>query len=286
MESNRGHWYLLTALVLGLSLGLLYAWVIAPTTQEDTHPSSLREDYKDVYRALISRAYQANQNLPRAEARLELLGDEEPALALAAQAQRSLAERGDQEMARLLADLSSALRQTPQASPDDGLTATPVPPGESGQGGEQTTSATSTAAPDQKETAPPPGTGTSQPPSSPTPTATDAPPFILQEDFSICDPNLEDPLIKVFATNADGEGIPGVELIVSWPPDNQERFYTGLKPDLGQGYADFEVEPGIAYTVELPGSQTLVSDLEIQPCETEDGKSYWGSWEIYITHPN
>ena len=286
MESDRGQWYLLTALILGLSLGLLYSWAIAPTTQEDTHPASLREDYKDVYRSLISRAYQANQNLPRAKARLELLGDEEPALALAAQAQRSLAERGDQEMARLLANLSSALRQTPQAAPEDGLTTTPVPPGESGQGGEQATSATSTPRPEQTETAASPLTETPRPQSSPTPTATDAPPFILQEDFSICDPNLEDPLIKVFATNADGEGIPGVELIVTWSPDNQERFYTGLKPDLGQGYADFEVEPRTAYTVELAGSQTLVSDLEIQPCETEDGESFWGSWEIYITHPN
>ena len=91
MEQKRGNWYLLTALILGLTLGLVYSWVISPVLQVDTHPDSLRPDYKDIYRSMISRAYLANNNIPRAEARLELIGDEEPALALAAQAQRFLA---------------------------------------------------------------------------------------------------------------------------------------------------------------------------------------------------
>ncbi len=81
MEQNRGNWYLLTGLILGLALGMIYAWVISPITEVDTHPNLLRDDYKDIYRSLISRAYQANSNLPRAEARLELIGDYDPALA-------------------------------------------------------------------------------------------------------------------------------------------------------------------------------------------------------------
>ena len=89
MDQNRGNWYILTALILGLIVGVVYSWVISPISQVDTHPSLLRTDYKDIYRSLISRAYQSNNNLPRAEARLELIGDDEPALALAAQAQIS-----------------------------------------------------------------------------------------------------------------------------------------------------------------------------------------------------
>ena len=122
MEQNRSNWYLLTGLILGLAMGLIYTWVISPITEVDTHPNLLREDYKDIYRSLISRAYQANNNLPRAEARMELIGDEDPALALAAQAQRFLAENGDNEMAIVLANLSAAIQIA------SGPAATPIPP--------------------------------------------------------------------------------------------------------------------------------------------------------------
>jgi len=280
MKSDRGHWYLLTALIIGLSLGLVYSWVVSPLSQKDTHPATLREDYKDVYRALIARAYQANRNLPRAEARLELLGDEEPALALAAQAQRSLAERGDQEMARLLANLSTALRNTPQAAAEDGTPTSATP--EPGEGAIPQTPPTSTMEGAQ-------GTAASSPtvePTPPTATATEAPPFTLQDQASICNPDLADPLIQVYATDAEGEGVPGVEIIVSWGNNNRESFFTGLKPDLGEGYADFEVEPGVVYTVELPENRTLVEELQIQQCEGDSNQPFWGSWEIYITHPN
>ncbi|NQS92001.1 MAG: hypothetical protein HQ574_06285, partial [Chloroflexi bacterium] len=66
MDQNRGNWYLLTGLLLGLIMGLAYTWVISPVTEVDTHPNLLREDYKDIYRSLISSAYQSNNNLPRA----------------------------------------------------------------------------------------------------------------------------------------------------------------------------------------------------------------------------
>lgn len=286
MNRDQGHWYLLTALILGLGLGLVYSWMISPLTQKDTHPATLREDYQDVYRALIARAYQANHNLPRARARLELLGDQEPALALAAQAQRSLAERGDQEMARLLAALSTDLRTTPETA-EDGLTApSPTPePGESGDPDSPPPTGTEpagTGEADPEESTPTP----TPEPVSPTLTPTEAPPFTLQDQALICNPELSEPLIQVFATNAEGEGVPGVEIIVTWGNDNRERFFTGLKPDLGDGYADFEVEPGTTYTVELPENRTLVENLQVQQCGADTDQPYWGSWEIYITHPN
>lgn len=281
MEPKRGHWYLLTALILGLTLGLVYSWVISPLTQEDTHPSALREDYQDVYRSLISRAYQANRNLPRARARLELLGEEEPALALAAQAQRSLAVRDDQEMARILADLSSALREPPNSSPATDPKNTPVT--STAAESETGDTLTPTSPPEGTEAVPTRDPQTEIPPS---PTSTKAPPFTLQDSSPLCDPELEEPLLQVYATDASGEGVPGVELIISWAPDNRETFFTGLKPDLGSGYADFELDPGVVYTVEVPDNRTLVTDLETQRCSNNGGEPYWGSWEIYITHPN
>ncbi len=169
MDQNRGNWYLLTGLILGLILGIAYSWVISPVAQVDTHPSMLRSDYKDIYRLLISRAYQVNNNLPRAEARLNLIGDDEPALALAAQAQRFLAEGGDHEMAIILANLSAVLQSSEAAEntpvPPTGTAAVPGTPENTEEAGENN--------PDN------PATSTQGPVSSRTPPPTEAPPFIL-----------------------------------------------------------------------------------------------------------
>ncbi len=282
MNSDRGHWYLITALILGVSLGLLISWVIAPVSLEDTHPSNLRADYKDVYRSLIARAYQANQNLPRAKARLELLGDENPAQALAAQAQRNLAEEGDQEMARILVNLSAALQRTPApeaTSPTQTLSSADV----TGEGTPppSTDTENNTSTPEGTETY---TTRTPLPP--PTFTPTDAPPFIVEDQAKLCDPNLTTPLIQVFATNAEGEGVPGVEILISWAPDRQERFLTGLKPEIGEGYADFEAEMGVTYTIEVPESGLVIPDVVITECQPDSGDPYPGSYQIYITYPN
>ena len=112
MNDDRGSWYLLTAIILGIGLGLVYAWNISPAEYVDTHPSTLRTDYKDQYRAMIASAYIATGDIQRAQARLNLLGDDDPAM-LAAQAQRFMAEGGGYEDAKALADLASALGQAP-----------------------------------------------------------------------------------------------------------------------------------------------------------------------------
>jgi len=278
MEQNRGNWYLLTGLILGLVFGLVYTWVVSPVTQVDTHPHLLRDDYKDIYRSLISRAYRANNNLPRADARLELIGDKEPALALAAQAQRFLAESEDNEMALILASLSSVLQSENKQIPTvASATITPVP--------EDNNTAGSNSEDDQDDPEKTPTAG-SETPTSPTPSPTDAPPFILQDSSPICDPSLGDSIIQVIATDGSGNGIPGVTLEISIGTNPAEIFYTGLKPELGLGYADFSAEPGLTYEIEIPESGLIISDVEVPTCQVESGDSYWGSWEIYITHPN
>jgi len=283
MEQNRGNWYLLTGLILGLAMGMIFTWVISPVTEVDTHPNLLREDYKDIYRLLISRAYQANINLPRAEARLELIGDDDPALALAAQAQRFLAENGDTEMAKVLANLSAALQIA------DGPVATPIPP-TSTEGSEEETSSTSnngnSSENNSQESASSTQTPTSQAPTLPTPSPTSSPPFILQDSSPICDPTLGETLIQIIATDGSGEGVAGINMEISLGTDPKEVFYTGLKPEMGLGYADYLAEPGLTYQLEIPESGLVITDIEVPTCKTESDDSYWGSWEIYITHPN
>lgn len=283
MDQNRSNWYILTGLILGLAMGLLYTWVISPIEEVDTHPHLLREDYQDIYRALIARAYQANNNLPRAEARLELINDEDPALALAAQAQRYLAEGGDVEIAKVLANLSAALQSAAITAATPSLPPTEVGAQFPGTENPQTTlTATLSGEAPSQGTSTPGGEGTPDPGSTPT----ESPPFILQDSSPICDPTLGEPLIQVIATNNKGEGVPGVALEISLGPDLTEIFYTGLKPEVGLGYADFLAEPGLTYTLEVPESGLMITDIEVPTCLTETETSYWGSWEVYITYPN
>ena len=108
MNENRGYWYLLTGIILGLILGLVYGWVVQPAPKVEADPASLQTAFKDEYRILIALAYQANGDLVRAKARLELLQDENVSQVLEQQAQRAQAQGYEEEalaLARLAADL-------------------------------------------------------------------------------------------------------------------------------------------------------------------------------------
>ena len=110
-EDERGNWYLLTGVVLGIILGILFAWVISPVKYVDTAPESLKDEFKDQYRVLIASAYVANGDLVRAKARLELLGEADIYLVVAEQAQQMLAEGGSVEEAQALGRLALSLSQ-------------------------------------------------------------------------------------------------------------------------------------------------------------------------------
>ena len=110
-EDERGNWYLITGVVLGIILGILFAWVISPVEYVDTAPESLTNEFKDQYRVLIASAYVANGDLVRAKARLGLLGEADIYLVVAEQAQQMLAEGGSVEEAQALGRLALALGQ-------------------------------------------------------------------------------------------------------------------------------------------------------------------------------
>jgi hypothetical protein len=88
MSGSKGYWFLLTGLLIGLALGLLYTRVMEPVQYYDVSPVSLSEADKDQYRGMVALAYDANGDIGRARARLRLLGDAKTVWSLSAQAQR------------------------------------------------------------------------------------------------------------------------------------------------------------------------------------------------------
>lgn len=71
---------ILIAAILGITLGLVYGWVINPVQYTDITPDALRIDYRTDYVLMVAEAYQAEQDPALAAERLAVLGSEPPAL--------------------------------------------------------------------------------------------------------------------------------------------------------------------------------------------------------------
>ena len=121
------------------------------------------------------------------------------------------------------------------------------------------------------------------PTTTPTPTATLAPPFVLDNLVEVCNPVLNEPQIQVFVSNAAGVGIPGVEIIITWN-GGEEHFFTGLKPDIDTGYADFVMEPGVFYVLQVGEGGQIITDLTAPQCSNGE-EPYWGSLRLVFSHP-
>jgi hypothetical protein len=313
MKDDRGPWYLLTGLLIGIVLGLAFAWIVQPVQYIDTSPASLRTQFKDQYRALIALAYTADGDIVRARARLELLKDQDIFSALAGQAQRTLGEGRSPAEARALGLLAVALGQavpgpavvitlppptitltpteTNSPTPSPTNTETPLPsetptatvtiPLPAQATGSPTPTFTLTASPTIVTQGTPTKTQiprpTFTPTLTPTPTSTPGGPFMLASRQKICTQELQVPLIQIEASNTFGQPVPGVLVLVTWS-SGEMRFYTGLKPELSLGYADFTPVPGIVYSLRLGENGEVVEDLAAVSCTGSAGNTFWGAW--------
>jgi hypothetical protein len=285
MNWKQNIWLWVVGLVLGFSLGLYYAWKISPVKYVDTVPLSLKEEYKDAYRLVVGSAYLANGDLARAQARLTQLGDTDPLAALAAQAQRMLAAGQPPESIRPLAGLAAALKgndaiesPTPALIADaSGMTFTPPP--------DAIQTATGTREPTPTTNA---DTPTALPTTTPRPTRTPTPtmgaPFVLASQETLCNTLLQAGVLQVFVNNSSDDPVAGAEIVISWN-GGENHFFTGLKPELGDGYADFLMTPGTVYAVRLAAGGSPVTDLTAPSCKDERGETFWGGIRLIFKQP-
>ena len=219
------------ALVAGLTAGLAFAWGLAPVDYRNAAPDSLERQHKLVYLTLIGDLYAAEGDLERARVRLSELGVAPDGSTLAGSIEQYLDGGGRIEevgsLARLAQDLGASggvllvFGTTPKAS-------TPVPP----------------------ENTPLPPT----PPATPTVGLT----FRLIEQTANCAPAGQIGKIVVRVRDAAGHGMPGIRLAISWAT-GQDRFYTGLRPELGPGYADLQMARGIEYELSVADARSDVA---------------------------
>jgi len=268
---------LLLAVLGGIALGLAYAWVISPVEYVDADPSMLRPEFKDQFRAAIAASYAATGDLDRALARLGLLGDPDAAGALAAQAQQMLAAGADfskiQQIAQLGADLQARPPVRPVVLPSATPSSAPLPTSTASVG-MLTGTVTGTPVPAQTPTPRP----------SFTPTLTPGAGFVLVAQESLCESADAEPLLTVIVLDASGRQVPGAELIVTWD-GGEDHFFTGLKPELGDGVADFEMAGDVNYAVRVGAGGAPVANVSAPPCAGTGGDSFAGDLVLTFRQP-
>ncbi len=287
MTSQARFFALSLGVLLGLVLGLVYAWLIDPVQLYNTTPPLLRSDYRHEWIRLAALGYVADGDMDRALARLKGLRKQDIQDALAAMIEAYAAHGQPAPTMRRLSQLAQHLGvYTPamqvyletSETPSGGLLPTPIPTS--------------------------PALLVSPTPPAPTPTAT-------ASYFPVITP-IPSPY-RVIAQNLACEGTPGqLRVWVQAPPppeptvtpsprrptptpagprplegvvlwllwaDGADRAVTGLRPWMSPGYADFQLQPGVFYalSVEEPNAP-VISGLALPSCP--DGQQ--GSWEIVI----
>ena len=262
---------MIIGLILGISGGLLFTWVLSPLQEFDTEPWQLNADHKTQYVVAITLNYAQNGDLGAAVNRLVAL-------------------RLPGDPIQAVADMACELATTGYANSTSGLNAVrgmmrfyqlqgrsgcadQIIPADSSQG-----SLVTIDVPTATVTLTPPPSKTPTPAANfptPTPVVVVVPTRAPQSDFSLISVNTacDTGIIRVFVYQINGStGIPGMEVRARWD-GGESRFFTGLKPERGAGYADFQMDAERDYLLDMPGRSDPVSQtLSPVPCTTTTGE--------------
>jgi len=238
-------WFLLTGVIVGLLIGLLISMLVIPVKYKDTAPVALSAADKANFRLLIAQAYRANPDASRAVSRIGLLQDSAAVDSLAAQAQQVLSA-GEEQAARDLASLAAAISTYNVVN---------VEPPEST----------------------PSGSGT--PAAAQTPSITSAPgPFLIVDRQPVCDA-ASSGLLQIELRDRDGYPAPGVQINVTWN-GGVDTFFTGLKPAISTGYADFQMTPGVSYNLQAGEGGETLNAISAPECTDANGNIFAGGLKL------
>jgi hypothetical protein len=269
----------------------------------DANPALLRADFKDQYRVVIAASYASSHDLARARARLQLLSDKDPVDELSAQAQRMLGagESFDnvQPLAQLTTDLqqgyaSISLTNTPFTS--EPFASTPFVAASSTPDLTIPIAEETTPTPESSELTFTPTLAFEQTPLvvqqlftiTPRPTSTSVPapgaPFTLVGQETVCDVNLKPGLLQFILMDSRRKQIAGIEIIVTWS-QGEDHFFTGFKPELGDGYADFIMQADTVYSIHVVEGGSFVPNISAPACTDPNSGAYLGGLLLTFQQP-
>jgi hypothetical protein len=237
----------IVGLLLGLGAGLALAWIVWPVQYTNADPLDLRPAYKADYVRMIGAAYVLDGDLDRAKSKIKELG-----LNFTSKSFGDLIVR-ERQAGRDINTLD-ALGLLAQGM---GYNVIPVP---------TPTAAVQTIGVD-----------------SPTPFTQSRTSFRIANRTRLsCTEVPNDPLLQISVRDVEGKELPNVAIEIRWA-NGEDTVYTGLKPERGLGYADFDAAPG-AFTITIPNTDSETADgLVIGPtpgnCRADRGATPRG-WKL------
>jgi len=279
-------WGIVFGIILGIAGGLYYAWELAPIEEFDTTPRQLRYDDKVTYTIGVALAFSYDSDLTEAINQLVALQLGDDPFQAVADIACDLAETGFVDSTSGLRSVR-ALQTFYQLQGREGCADVLLPDVSQPQVIEiEVATPTPTLPP------PPSKTPTVAPIFSPTPDGVfvvpTTPPrrqFEGRLAGSFCDTTLSG-VIEVFVQAGNGDGIPGERIRVRWD-NGEDTFISGLKPERGPSYADFQMAEGLGYTIDMPSrSDPINTPLVAESCFTEDGFQAVRSYRIVFQQVN
>lgn len=282
-------WWLggfLIAFIAGLLSTLIYTWYLVPQMPPTT-PAQLNAADKATYIVLIAAAYRHDGDLDKAKGRLVQLEDDNIQETIVSLTEIYITNQADSRDIRSLVALATALGEThpfmlayltptPQPSPLATLLPTPSatqPPTPLPTPlPTATTRPTSTAIPTVNPTI------TLRTPRNPRPND----PFQLAQSVALCNNTASEYQLRVYVRDWQGKGVSGVQLLITWI-GGEDTFFTGFKPEIDLGYADYQMLPEQIYQVEIVGLTSKVAkDINkgSQTLCSSQGGANAPSWQI------
>ncbi|MBC8171010.1 MAG: hypothetical protein H7X77_05045 [Anaerolineae bacterium] len=275
-----------TALVLGVLVGLIggifLAWNVTPTQEFDTEPWQLNQPDKANYVVAVMVSYAYDGDLARTINTLAALRPPVNPIDYVAQVACDLARTGYVDSSSGLNAIRSMMRFY-QGQGRSGCADSLIPPENDTLATEEiTVLASPTLEPPPSKT--PPVDVVTAPTDTPSvvviPTSAPGTTFrIARLDPPFCD--VEFPgVIEVYVQDGSGNPMPGQPVRVRWD-SGESTFFSGMKPERGLDYADFQMEANKGYTVDMPGlSDPTTSPIVALACETADGQPSIESYRI------
>jgi hypothetical protein len=273
---------LLMGVILGAAGGVFFAWNIAPAEEFDTEPWQLTRSDEAHYVVAIAMNYAYDGNLGKA-------------------IERILELRPPVDPFQYVADVACNLARSGYVNSNSGLTAVRAMMRlYQGQGRSGCADALISAEEPVVETQEiiVAATSTLQPPPSKTPTPqitlvqtptqavvvlpTERPQSTFRLayiDQPFCDAQFPG-VIEVFVRDLNGRAMPGQPVRVQWD-GGESTFFTGLKPERGLDYADFQMEAGKGYIIDMPGlADPSTQPLIAESCRDENGVESIQSYRV------
>ena len=97
-------------MLIGITLGLIYGWVIQPVEYTDVTPNILRADFRADYVLMVAEAHQSEQDSETSARRLAILGSESPVQIVASTLDYAIKNNFTQNEIYLLQGLLTAMQ--------------------------------------------------------------------------------------------------------------------------------------------------------------------------------